>query len=170
MPIRPIKSDDRDLVQELLVQTGAFQPHEVAVAMELIDIALTRPDQQDYNPYVLENEGTIVAYACFGKNPMTRYTYEVYWIATRAGHMRRGYGREIFAFVEEEIRRRGGRQLIVETSSQPRNQVSQMFYAKTGCHLAARLPDFYDEGDDMLVYMKLLCPSPQLAPNLKNSQ
>src|SRR5690348_2820192 len=103
-PIRQLQTPDRSAVLELLASTGAFAPHELDVAMELVDTALTKPDQQDYQPYVLQVGSELVAYACFGKHPMTRATYDLYWIATRASQSRRGYGTIMFAFVENEIR------------------------------------------------------------------
>lgn len=154
---RRIEERDREAVRALVAGTGAFKPHEVDVAMELVDASLTKPDQDDYHPYVLEEEdGTVAAYACFGRNPMTKATFDLYWIATRADRMGRGYGRGMLAFVEDEVRRRGGRLLVIETSSQESYGGTQAFYAKIGCTLAARLPDYYDEGDDKLIYLKPL--------------
>jgi ribosomal protein S18 acetylase RimI-like enzyme len=125
--------------------------------MELVDTALDRPEQDDYHPYVLvEESGTIAAYACFGRNPMTAATFDLYWLATRADRMGRGYGKAIVAFIEEEIRRRGGRLLVIETSSKESYGGSRAFYDRIGCTLAARLPDYYDEGDDKLIYLKRL--------------
>ena len=68
MTIRPVQSEDRSAILALLAGTGAFETHELAVAMELVDTALSKPEQQDYLPYVLQVQGEIVAYACFGKN------------------------------------------------------------------------------------------------------
>jgi len=153
--VRPIEAGDREAIRALVAGTGAFKPHEVDVAMELVEIALTQKGQDDYHPYVLaEGDGTVVAYACFGKNPMTKATFDLYWIATRADRMGKGYGRAILSFVEEEVRRRGGRLLVIETSSQESYGTQRLFYEKTGCTLAAQLPDYYDEGDDKLIYLK----------------
>ena len=67
--IRPIRRGDREAVRALIEGTGAFKPREVEVAMELVDAALSQPDQKDYHPFVLvEEDGTVVSYACFGKN------------------------------------------------------------------------------------------------------
>jgi GNAT superfamily N-acetyltransferase len=153
---RRVQPEDREEIRELLIGTGAFQPHEVDVAMELIDIALNKSEQQDYHPYVLLEDGTILAYACFGKNPMTRSTYDLYWLATRAANMRQGYGRELFALVEDEIKSRGGRLLVIETSSKEKYRGTHDFYVRIGCELAAQLHDFYDEGDDQLIFCKRL--------------
>jgi GNAT superfamily N-acetyltransferase len=153
--IRPIEAKDREAVRGLIDGTGAFKPHEVDVAMELVDIALTRTGQDDYNPFILEEEdGTVAAYACFGKNPMTKATFDLYWLATRADRMGKGYGRKIVAFVEEEAKRRGGRLLVIETSSKESYGTTREFYLKIGCTLAATLPDYYEEGDDKLIYLK----------------
>ena len=153
--IRRIEAGDRGAIRALVAGTGAFKPHEVDVAMELVEIALTQTGQDDYHPYVLtEEDGTVVAYACFGRNPMTKATFDLYWIATRADRMGKGYGRAILSFVEDEVRRRGGKLLVIETSSQESYGGQRLFYEKTGCTLAARLPDYYDEGDDKLIYLK----------------
>jgi GNAT superfamily N-acetyltransferase len=154
--IRRVEARDRSAVFDLLAGTGAFQVHELAVAMELIDTALTKPEQRDYHPYMLEEGGVLVAYACFGLNPMTRTTYDLYWIATRRDRMRQGYGRRILDFVEQEVRREGGRLLIIETSAKETYNGSREFYARVGCQLGGNLPDFYDLGDDKLIYFKRL--------------
>lgn len=153
--IRSIEAKDRDAVRNLIDGTAVFKPHEVDVAMELIDIALTRPDQDDYHPFVLEEEdGTVAAYACFGRNPMTKATFDLYWLATRADRMGKGYGRKIVSFVEEEVKKLGGKLLVIETSSKESYGSTREFYIKIGCTLAAQLPDYYDEGDDKLIYLK----------------
>jgi GNAT superfamily N-acetyltransferase len=153
--VRPIAAGDREAIRALVAGTGAFKPHEVDVAMELVDVALTREGQDDYHPYVLvEEDGTVAAYACFGKNAMTKATFDLYWIATRADRMGKGYGRAILSFVEGEVRRRGGKLLVIETSSQESYGGQRHFYEKTGCTLVAQLPDYYDDGDDKLIYLK----------------
>jgi GNAT superfamily N-acetyltransferase len=155
--IRPIGAADREAVRSMIEGTGVFKPYEVDVAMELVDVALTRPEQDDYHPFVLvEDDGTVAAYACFGKNPMTKSTFDLYWLATRADRMGKGYGRKIVAFVENEVKRRGGKLLVIETSSKESYGATQEFYLKIGCTLAATLPGYYDEGDDKLIYLKTI--------------
>jgi GNAT superfamily N-acetyltransferase len=155
--IRRIGPADREAIRELVAGTGAFKPFEVDVAMELVDVALAQPGQDDYHPFVLEEEdGTVAAYACFGKNAMTKATFDLYWIATRADRMGRGYGKAMVAFVEEEARKRGGKLLVIETSSLESYGTTREFYLKIGCTLAATLPDYYAEGDDKLIYLKKL--------------
>ena len=46
--IRPIKKKDRPRLESILKALKHFQPAEVQVALELIDIALTQRGQEDY--------------------------------------------------------------------------------------------------------------------------
>ena len=140
----------------MLAGTSAFQRHELDVAMELVDTALTKPEQQDYQPYVLEEGELLLAYACFGKNPMTRSAYDLYWLATSAQNMRQGHGRTILTFVEQEIKRQGGTLLVIETSSKETYQGSRQFYTRVGYELGGRLPGFYADNDDKLLFFKKL--------------
>ncbi len=152
--VRRIERGDREAIRALIEGTDAFKPHEVDVAIELVDVALGNPKQDDYHPYVVvEDDGTVVAYACFGKNPMTRFTYDLYWIATRKDRMGKGYGRRMVAFVVEQVKSRGGRLLVIETSSKESYGDTRAFYDKIGCTLAAQITDYYDEGDDKLIYL-----------------
>ena len=73
---------------------------------------------------------------------------------TRADRMGKGYGRKIVTFVEEQVKGKGGRLLVIETSSKEAYGSTREFYVKIGCTLAAQLPDYYDEGDDKLIYLK----------------
>ena len=155
--IRKIAAGDREPVGALIAGTGVFKPHEVDVALELVDIALAKPGQDDYHPYVLvEEDGAPVAYACFGKNPMTTGTFDFYWLATRVDRHGRGYGRALVAFVEGRVLEMGGYLLVIETSSKESYGDTRAFYDKIGCTLAAQLPDYYDLGDDKLVYLRRL--------------
>ena len=155
MKIRPIGERDREAIRGLVAGTGAFEPREAEEAMELVDEALARPGDDEYRPFVLEEEdGTLAAYACFGKNPMTKATYDIDWLAVRADRTGKGYGRRIVAFVEDEVRRLGGRLLVFETSSRESGGGTPELCLETGFSLAARLPDFFDEGDDLLIYVK----------------
>jgi ribosomal protein S18 acetylase RimI-like enzyme len=84
---------------------------------------------------------------------MTRATFDLYWIATRADRMGKGYGRAMVEFVVEEARKMGGKLLVIETSSQESYGTTRRFYDRIGATLAATLPDYYDEGDDKLIYL-----------------
>jgi len=50
--------------------------------------------------------------------------------------------------------KRGGRMLLIETSSQESYVPTVRFYERTGYQLAARIRNFYRIGDDKLIFSK----------------
>jgi ribosomal protein S18 acetylase RimI-like enzyme len=93
---------------------------------------------------------------CFGPTPLTESTFDLYWIAVDKAKHRSGVGKKLLKFAEEEVMRRGGRLLLVETSSQETYGGTIAFYEKTGYDLVGKIKDYYKTGDDKLVFVKRL--------------
>ncbi len=156
LTIRPVRPGDRDPIHRIVASTGNFTPVEIDTALELVDAALAEGEASGYLVYLLEDAGVPVGYVCFGPTPLTEGTWDLYWIAVqKAGHGR-GYGRQLLAFTESDVRRRGGRLLLIETSSQESYGATIGFYHRTGYDLVARIPNFYRPGDDKLIFAKEL--------------
>jgi len=156
--IRPLAAADRSGVFRILENAGNFTPEEVATALELIDEWLELGEHSGYLTYVLEardeDSSAVLGYVCFGPTPLTESTFDLYWIAVDKSKHRGGVGKRLLKFTEEEIVRRGGKMLLIETSSQESYGSTRQFYDKVGCTLAAQLPDYYAKGDDKLIYLK----------------
>jgi ribosomal protein S18 acetylase RimI-like enzyme len=151
--IRAVEPRDLAQLETLLHASSSFTPEEVATALEVIDEALSGDD--DYIVNVLQNEqGEAIGYECHGPTPLTAGTYDLYWIAVDPGAQKRGFGRRLLAAAEEDVARRGGRLLLIETSSQPGYAPTVQFYKRNGYRLEARIHDFYKPGDDKLVFAK----------------
>src|SRR5256885_7778788 len=120
--IRPMVAADRSGVFRILESAGNFTPEEVATALELIDEWLELGEHSGYLTYVMESQSEeaseVLGYVCFGPTPLTESTYDLYWIAVDKSRLRGGVGKRLLRFAEEEIVRRGGKMLLVETSSQ----------------------------------------------------
>src|SRR3954468_17100543 len=151
---------DRSGVFRILENAGNFTPQEVATALELIDEWLELGEHSGYLTYVLEAEAEdsreVLGYVCFGPTPLTESTYDLYWIAVDKSKHRGGVGKRLLKFTEEEIVRRGGSMLLVETSSQETYGGTIQFYEKTGYELVGKIKDYYRTGDDKLIFMKKL--------------
>ena len=146
----------RAKLASLLAATPEFTPAEVDVALELVDCALADPLSDDYHFIVAEEGERVLGYACFGATPMTEAAYDLYWLVVAAGARGRGIGGALFTAVEDELRRRGGHVIRVETSSLEGQGGARRFYEKTGFRLAGAIPGFYRAGDDLLVFAKEL--------------
>ena len=151
---------DRSGVFRILENAGTFTPEEVATALELVDEWLELGEHSGYLTYVLESvtegESEILGYVCFGPTPLTESTYDLYWIAVDKLKHRGGVGKRLLKFAEEEMVRRGGQMLLVETSSQETYGGTIQFYEKSGYDLVGKIKDYYKPNDDKLIFAKRL--------------
>ncbi len=139
----------------MLQRTPQFNPDEVAVALELIDDSLHNP-ASTYLVLVAQDEagGALVGYVCYGLTPMTAHTYDLYWIVADPDRIGQGIGFALQRALEDDLRARGGKMIRVETGSRSGYESTIRFYERTQYDLAARIPDFYHDGDDLLIFIR----------------
>jgi ribosomal protein S18 acetylase RimI-like enzyme len=154
--IRPMTRRDKPAIMRMLVATPEFKPDEVAVAEEVVDSYLKDSYQSGYYILVAEVEKRVSGFICYGPTPLTEGTWDIYWVAVGRGEQRRGVGSALMTFAEDEIKKAGGRLVIIETSSQPEYERTRRFYHRHGFKLVSRIPDFYAPGDDKLMLLKRL--------------
>ncbi|MCJ7641888.1 MAG: GNAT family N-acetyltransferase [Desulfobacterales bacterium] len=155
--IRSIKPRDRSRIEEMVVSSDRFNQEEIATALELVDEALERGEKSGYLIVVLEvgkEHPPVKGYACYGPTPLTQGAYDLYWIVTDPVVQGKGFGRRLLEYVEKDIVKRGGRMLLIETSSQESYGTTIRFYKRNGYERVARIKDFYRIGDDKLVFSK----------------
>jgi D-alanine-D-alanine ligase len=148
--------DDRAPLAELLRATGFFNTQELEVALELVDDRLARGPASHYRFLVLEEEDTVVGYACWGVIPGTRASADLYWIVVHPDRQRQGLGRTLLEAAESWMAQAGRVRVYVETSTRAQYEPTRTFYERCGYELAAELPDFYASGDGKAIFFKLL--------------
>ena len=155
LSIRPLRTSDRCAVAEIVRGVGNFNDAEIECALEIVDTYLRDNKQKDYRLAVAEHPGSAVkAYVCWGPTPLTRGTYDLYWLATHPAAQGLGFGRALVAHVEADVRNENGRVLVVETSSRESYGNTVRFYRSLGYEETSRIRDFYDVGDDRLIFVK----------------
>jgi ribosomal protein S18 acetylase RimI-like enzyme len=154
--IRPMVPADRDAVADIVFSVGNFNRAEVDCALELVDIYLQDSTQQDYRIVIAEGSAHVKAYTCWGPVPLTKGTYDLYWIAVHPTMQGAGFGRALLNHVEAEVRAAHGRLLVIETSSKESYGNTVRFYRRIGYEEASQIRDFYDVGDDKLTFVKRL--------------
>jgi ribosomal protein S18 acetylase RimI-like enzyme len=161
MKIRPAEARDRERIHEILVATAHFTEEEVSCAMELVDKARDEPEKGDYFVHVADESdgGQVQGYVCHGPTPLTDGVFDLYWIAVDPKEQGQGIGQLLLRFVENEVRRKRGRMLLIETSSKESYASTMRFYERSGYDEISRIKDFYRIQDDKVVYCKKLTPS-----------
>ncbi len=154
--IRPTIPADHYALVTLARDTGVFKPLEIQALEEvLLDFHATN-HAHGHRSATFEEDGQILGFAYFAPAAMTDRTWYLYWIAVSKQTQARGIGGKLLAFVEEEIRRQNGRILLIETSSLAHYDLTRRFYLKHRYEQVAQLPDFYADGDHMVIFRKRL--------------
>ncbi len=156
--IRKLVKDDKEQIQRILEDTHHFNEDEIKVAIELIDVYLNDEKQTDYIIYVVESDDTKKAagYICYGKRPLTDWTYDLYWIAVDPNIHGKGLGSKLVKHMEEDLLKCGGKIILIETSGKPEYENERKFYTKNGYEVQTIIKDFYRSGDDLFIYCKYL--------------
>ncbi len=145
---------DIEAVRLLAARTGFFRPDEIDVAAELVEERLAKGAASGYYFYFAETDAVLAGYVCYGPTPCTIGSFDLYWIVVDKDFQGQGLGLSLAAMAEESARSMGGRRMYVDTSGRELYRPTQRFYVKAGYVEAARLSDFYDIGDDKIIFQK----------------
>jgi GNAT superfamily N-acetyltransferase len=154
--IRVLQNTDRDKIEKILVDTDNFNQDEINIAMELIDLYLNVKDQKDYEIFVDADGETVNGYVCIGPRPLTVGTYDLYWIAVNPNVQARGIGSGLIKYIEDYLKGKSARLVLIETSGKPGYEKERKFYEKNKYDKFVEIKDFYNVGDSLVVYGKYI--------------
>lgn len=153
--IRSTTPDDTTALIALAEATGLFPPS----ALELLRQMLTDSLEANSNTeafWITDDDNGPVGVAYCEPERMTDRTWNLQLIAIHPDRQRQGRGTKLLRYVEQALRTRRGRVLLVETSGMPEFDRTRAFYRKCGFEEEARIRDFYAAGDDKVVFRKVL--------------
>jgi ribosomal protein S18 acetylase RimI-like enzyme len=151
-----VVASDAARIRALAIAAGNFNTAEVEIAEELVRERVARGDDSGYHFVIAERAQKLLGYACYGPIPGTMARYDLYWVVVGPDAQRQGLGRDLVARVECAIRVAGGTRLYVDTSTSNPYAAARALYASLGYCTEAILRDFYADGDDKVVFLKLL--------------
>lgn len=132
--------------------TSAFNPLEVEVLKEVLTDCFENPK----TTYILFEE--VGGFTIFGRSPMTKFSWDIYWTVVDKDFQRRGIGKKLQGRVEDYILKQDKKaNLRVETSSKPAYDATRDFYKSIGFKEIGRIPDFYNENDSLVIFYKEIC-------------
>lgn len=153
--IRPIAPDDTTALITLAKAIGLFEPNQLEELGEMLSDYFNSGSDSDHF-WLTDDDNGLVGVAYCEMERMTDGTWNLQLIAIRPDRQRQGRGATLLHYVEQMLKMRGGRVLLVETSGLPDFERTRAFYRKCGYDEEARIRDFYKTGDDKIVYCKAL--------------
>jgi ribosomal protein S18 acetylase RimI-like enzyme len=110
--------------------------------------------------WVFEVDGIVQGVVFAQEREATDRVWDVTMLAVAPDSHGTGLGSRLLAHLEAALRARGQRLLVIETSSLPAYERTRRFYARCGYREVARVPDYFEDGDDMVLFWKRLDGGP----------
>jgi GNAT superfamily N-acetyltransferase len=162
-----------EAIMEMTKRAAVFNEEEVDTVTELLEGYEEGPEISGYNflscriaAYAFREwnakelqdtqPGQVVGYACWGPRELSGNGFDLYWICADPAVHSKGVGRALMSAVEEEIRKRHGVWLVIETSDTDHYAPARRLYERCGYTLSMLLKDFYHDGDGLCTYTKRL--------------
>jgi GNAT superfamily N-acetyltransferase len=147
------RKEDVQRIREIVLSTKFFYDHEVEVAVELIEERLRNGEESGYHFIFAEINGETAAYSCYGPIALTKSSFDLYWIVAHHNYRGKGIGRQLLEETFRQAKAKGCTSIYAETSGLEHYAPTRAFYISNQFILEATLKDFYDKGDDKLIYV-----------------
>jgi len=146
-----IKEDIKDLKNVL----GSIDLFPSEYLDEMINDYLDNQDSQDLWFTATLDEAPISIGFC-APEKLTEGTYNLYAIGVKNDWQGKGIGKQMMAYLENELVKINCRILIVETSGSDDLKLTRQFYKNLQFDQEATIRDFWNEGEDKVVFWKKL--------------
>ncbi|MEM7597277.1 MAG: GNAT family N-acetyltransferase [Pseudomonadota bacterium] len=149
--ITPTAAEDIEALQAIVHATGLFPPNLVP---DLLAPVFAGETSEFWR--TARMQGTVVGFCYTVPEMLAEGAWNITAIAVAEGQQGRGIGKALLGAVEDELRGRGQRLIIVDTSSTEDFTETRAFYLNAGYEEEARIRDFWALGDDKVVFRKAL--------------
>ena len=150
-PIRAMLREDLPRVGQLVDANSMF-PSEMLPDM-------TQPffdGEAEPHRWLVVDDGAVDAVAYYVPEPLTDGTWNTLLICVDPARHGAGLGTRLMRHIEAELSGEGQRIMLVETSGKPDFERTRSFYVMLGYEREARIRDYYEAGDDKVVFRKAL--------------
>jgi ribosomal protein S18 acetylase RimI-like enzyme len=154
--VREMKKEDRKHILDIIKKIKIFNDEDQRIAIELVEEVVDGPNKEEYYVQCAVKGNKILGYICYGPASLCVGTYEVYYIAVDPDNFRGGIGKLLMVKMEEALKEKKARLILLETSSSEEYNGTRNFYLKLGYKEAAKIKDYFKEGEDRVIYEKKL--------------
>ena len=160
--IRPATAEDTPAILNLAIETAMFLPDQVApIEAILNDVHAGNAGLEHYVAVKTNAANIPIGAVYFSADGMAERKWDLWMISVAPDQQRGGIGRALINYTEAQVMQAKGRLLLIETSSQTKYVPTHAFYRSLGYREVARIPDFYADADDKIIFSKHL-QSPKL--------
>jgi ribosomal protein S18 acetylase RimI-like enzyme len=150
--IKAVTKSDIDGLKKVVDSSELFPSEYLG---EMISDYFNNPATQDLWFTYMDNDKQLAIGYCVPEK-LTDGTYNLLAIGVSQDAQRNGIASQMMNYIEQLLKQKDGRILIVETSSDDAQIGARNFYNKIGYTQAAVIKDFWKDGEDKIVFWKKL--------------
>ena len=151
--VNRLKTKEVIAILTLTQGTGFFPEHEIAVLETICkDFNKGGSEKSGYYFLLATENGEILGFTCFGPNPVSTHSWDLYWIVVKHRKQGKGIGKNLMLESFRIAKENRGGLIWIETSGRELYAPTWKFYENCGCTKSATLKDFYAPGDDKIIY------------------
>lgn len=150
--LHPVTREDAPAVVDLAVAAGMFTRDEAGI----LDEALLLADGTTCLVEDADDRDGLAAVVLYRPEEAADRAFDLTMIAVRPDLQGDGRGAAVMRHVEQDLRDRGQRMLVVRTSGTAQYERTRAFYRRLGYSEHARVPDYWTDGDDLVLFTKRL--------------
>ena len=147
------QAEHQQALLKILQASGQFDQEGLAYVADTLEAHFKNPDEAIWLTAI---DGEPVGVAYCAAEAMTSGTWNLLMLWIKEGFDGQGFGKALVEQIEKELAHRQARLLIVETSQLPEFESARQFYARLNFTLEAEVKNFFDAGDNKLIYTKSL--------------
>lgn len=140
---------------DIAVRTRAFTDGEIDVLWEVLEEWAESSGRSYRINLDLDEKGEIDGFIIYGRIPMSRFAWDIYWIVVSPESQGQGKGMAMMDRVEQTVLQAAERAILrIETSGRRDYGPQRRFYEACGYTVSGRIEDFYAPGDALVTYVK----------------
>ncbi len=152
--IRDVTHEDKTALINLCQITGLFQPHELEELSNMLSAYFE--DKIGHKWLTDEEDGELRGVPYYAEETFASGVSNLLLIAVHPDYQRKGRGTKLLRHVEAELKSMDKRILIIETSGLDSFEATRAFYRQNGYDEEARIREYYNPGEDKIVFRKAL--------------
>ncbi len=144
--------DLEKILSIIKLNPDTFYESEIAEAGKNIMEIIKKRNKE--NDFLIERiSKKIIGCAGFERQNDTNGVYSLNWLAIHPDYKRRGIATGLYNFIEKHIEKLNARLIFLNAGSGEENRY---FYSKMGFKASGRIPKYYNETKDLVLYYKFL--------------
>ena len=154
--IRDVTPEDTEALISLCQAIGLFEPDELEELNSMLSAYFEESPTGDRQWLINEEDGKLISVAYYAEETFANGVFNLLLIGVRPDLQQQGQGTKLLHYIEQELKNRGGRILIIETSGLASFEATRAFYQKNGYDREACIREYYNPGEDKIIFRKAL--------------